>query len=89
MPTAWRPGWRGDLWAGFYGVALGRCFFGESMFHREHDASKVALVALVRHLAADGVELFDCQVTTEHMLSLGAREVPRAEFLRRLDVAIR
>jgi leucyl/phenylalanyl-tRNA--protein transferase len=77
--------WQDDrLVGGIYGVWLGRCFFGESMFHTETDASKVALVALVTWLRNEGVELIDCQVATEHMLRMGAREIPRAEFLRRL-----
>lgn len=81
--------WRyGVLVGGIYGVHLGRAFFGESMFHRETDASKVALVALVERLRAEGVVLIDCQVTTAHMLRFGAREVPRSEFLRRLRSAI-
>lgn len=78
---AWRDG---DLVGGVYGVLAGRCFSGESMFHVATDASKVALAALVEDLAAGGVELLDCQVRSEHMLSLGAREIPRDEFLMRL-----
>jgi leucyl/phenylalanyl-tRNA--protein transferase len=82
--------WRdGELVGGLYGVSLGRCFFGESMFAIEPDASKVALVALVELLQAQGIDLIDCQVTTEHLLRMGAREVPRSEFLRRLDEALR
>lgn len=74
--------WEGDeLVGGLYGVYLGRAFFGESMFARKTDASKVALVALVDELKRREVELIDCQVTTEHLLSLGAVEVPRSEFL--------
>jgi leucyl/phenylalanyl-tRNA--protein transferase len=81
--------WRGDrLVGGIYGVKLGRCFFGESMFHIETDASKVALAALVEWVASVGVELIDCQVATEHMLSMGAREIPRKEFLRRLAACL-
>jgi leucyl/phenylalanyl-tRNA--protein transferase len=79
----------GELVGGLYGVCLGRCFFGESMFSRRPDASKVALVGLVDELTRRGVELIDCQVTTEHLLSLGAREIPRSEFLRRLDDLLR
>ncbi len=78
--------WQGnELVGGLYGINLGRCFFGESMFARKSDASKVALVGLVGELKRRGVELIDCQVTTEHLLSLGAREIPRAEFLQRLE----
>lgn len=71
----------GDLVGGLYGVAIGRMFFGESMFTRWTDASKVALVCLVRQLERWGFTLIDCQMSTEHLASLGAREIPRAEFL--------
>jgi leucyl/phenylalanyl-tRNA--protein transferase len=74
--------WRGGLLVGgIYGVRVGRCFCGESMFHLEPDASKVALTALVQRLEAEGIELIDCQVASEHLLRLGAREIPRARFL--------
>ncbi|MDO3379006.1 leucyl/phenylalanyl-tRNA--protein transferase [Geoalkalibacter halelectricus] len=77
--------WRdGELVGGLYGVCLGRCFFGESMFHRAADASKVALVALVERLKARDFELLDCQMPSDHLTSLGARSIPRAEFLKRL-----
>ena len=82
--------WRdGRLVGGIYGVRLGSAFFGESMFHRERDASKVALAGMVDRLKAEGVTLFDCQVATEHMLSMGAREIPRTRFLARLRNALR
>lgn len=74
----------GRLVGGLYGVALGRMFYGESMFARESDASKVALVTLARQLARWGFGMIDCQMSTAHLASLGAREIPRAEFLRRL-----
>lgn len=74
----------GRLAGGLYGVALGRAFFGESMFARETDASKIALVALVRQLARWRFGLIDCQMNTPHLASFGAREVPRAEFSLRL-----
>ena len=74
----------GELVGGLYGVALGRAFFGESMFMRATDASKVAFVALVRQLELWGFGLVDCQMNTAHLASLGAREIPRAEFTRRL-----
>jgi leucyl/phenylalanyl-tRNA--protein transferase len=74
----------GELAGGLYGVAIGAAFFGESMFSRARDASKIALVALVRRLAADGYGLIDCQMHTAHLASLGAREIPRAEFARRV-----
>jgi leucyl/phenylalanyl-tRNA---protein transferase len=74
----------GQLVGGLYGVAIGRMFYGESMFSRESDASKVALVTLTRQLERWGFDMIDCQMSTDHLASLGAREVPRAEFLRRL-----
>ncbi len=73
--------WRdGELVGGLYGMALGKVFFGESMFARAPDASKVALVRLVERLKAEGYRLIDCQQATAHLASLGAREIPRAEF---------
>lgn len=73
--------WRAsELVGGLYGVALGRAFFGESMFARRTDASKIALVHLVRHLRANQFELIDCQMHTAHLVSLGAQEISRAEF---------
>ena len=81
--------WRnGTLVGGLYGVALGRMFFGESMFSRATDASKVALVGLVRQLRARGFPMIDCQVRTPLLASLGAREIPRREFLRRLRALV-
>lgn len=74
----------GELAGGLYGVALGKAFFGESMFTRVRDASKIALVYLVRHLQAQGFGLIDCQMHTRHLASLGAREIPREEFATRL-----
>ena len=68
----------GDLVGGLYGVSLGRAFFGESMFHRARDASKVALVHLVARLIAGGFELLDTQYVTEHLRSFGAVEIPQA-----------
>lgn len=77
--------WHGGVLAGgLYGIAIGRVFFGESMFTRVTDASKVALVHAVELLRARGFELIDCQVASAHTASLGATEIPRAEFLRRL-----
>lgn len=74
--------WRdGALVGGLYGVAIGRMFFGESMFTRATDASKVALVRAVEYLSAHGIELIDCQIASAHTTSLGAVDVPRAEFL--------
>jgi len=74
----------GELAGGLYGVSIGAAFFGESMFSRSRDASKLAFVALVRRLAAEGCGLIDCQMHTEHLASLGAREIPRREFARRV-----
>jgi leucyl/phenylalanyl-tRNA---protein transferase len=74
----------GELVGGLYGVALGRAFFGESMFTRVSNASKVALMALVRQLEHWGFGVIDCQMNTAHLASFGAREIPRAEFTRRL-----
>src|SRR5437870_677343 len=68
----------GELAGGLYGVAVGRMFFGESMFARRSDASKVAFAHLVRQLERWGFELIDCQMPTSHLASLGAREIPRA-----------
>jgi leucyl/phenylalanyl-tRNA---protein transferase len=77
--------WHGDeLAGGLYGVALGSAFFGESMFARRSDASKVALVRLAERLKCREAAFIDCQVVTAHLLSLGAREVPRKEFGRML-----
>jgi len=77
--------WRdGDLVGGLYGVALGRMFYGESMFSRATDASKVALVALVHELRARSFPLIDCQMHTPLLASLGGREIPRRQFLRLL-----
>ncbi len=78
---AWRDG---KLAGGLYGVSLGNCFFGESMFARESNASKAALITLVRTLSGRGFPLIDSQVYTPHLESMGAREIPRAEYLRLL-----
>ena len=73
------------LVGGLYGVSIGRMFYGESMFTRESDASKIALAFLVRQLARWGFEMIDCQMSTPHLASLGAREIPRGDFLARLE----
>jgi leucyl/phenylalanyl-tRNA--protein transferase len=78
---------QGELAGGTYGVAIGGLFAGESMFHRVRDASKVALVHLVHHLRARGYTLFDIQQKTDHTASLGAAEIPRDDYLRRLREA--
>jgi leucyl/phenylalanyl-tRNA--protein transferase len=75
----------GKLAGGLYGVAIGRMFYGESMFTRVPDASKIALVHLARHLQRRGFELIDCQVHTSHLARMGAREMPRASFMRKLN----
>src|SRR5262245_9980211 len=74
----------GQLAGGLHGIALGRAFFGESMFARVTDASKLAFVHAVCQLRRWGVGLIDCQMSTAHLASLGAREIPRALFLRRI-----
>ncbi|KPJ78349.1 MAG: leucyl/phenylalanyl-tRNA--protein transferase [Deltaproteobacteria bacterium SG8_13] len=74
----------GELAGGLYGVSLGRCFYGESMFTLVDNASNVALVHLARALAAQSFELIDCQVSTDHLIRMGAREIPRSRFLRQL-----
>jgi leucyl/phenylalanyl-tRNA--protein transferase len=78
----------GRLVGGLYGVALGRAFFGESMFSIAGDASKVALHALVRTMVERGGRLIDCQVASAHLASLGARAIPRERFLAELDDAV-
>jgi leucyl/phenylalanyl-tRNA--protein transferase len=81
--------WRdGDLVGGLYGVAIGRMFYGESMFSRATDASKVALVALVGELQARQFPLIDCQMHTPLLASLGARDIPRRAFLRELAALV-
>ena len=75
------------LAGGIYGVALGRVFFGESMFSLERDASKVAMARLVEELLGRGYELIDCQVASAHLASLGARTMPRTAFVARLQQA--
>jgi leucyl/phenylalanyl-tRNA---protein transferase len=82
--------WEADsLVGGLYGVALGRMFFGESMFSRRPDASKIALAYLTRQVERWGFVFIDCQMATEHLRSLGAREIPRAEFIRRVGELVR
>ena len=83
---AWR---EGNLVGGLYGVALGGAFFGESMFHTETDASKVALNALVERLRSQGFVLLDTQWVTPHLATFGATEIRRREYMKRLKAAIR
>jgi len=75
----------GRLAGGLYGVASGRCFSGESMFARVSDASKVGFVWLVEKLRDEGFTMIDCQVSTPHLESFGAVEIPRSDFIRMLD----
>ena len=75
----------GELVGGLYGVALGKMFFGESMFSRVSDASKIAFVHLVRQLERWGFEMIDCQMKTAHLASLGAREISRKEFSAEIE----
>ena len=79
----------GKLVGGLYGVSLGKAFFGESMFHLKTDASKVALATLVEKLKSWDFHFIDSQMTTEHMIRLGAKELPRRIFLKRLQLALR
>jgi leucyl/phenylalanyl-tRNA---protein transferase len=78
----------GQLAGGLYGLALGGFFAGESMFHRVRDASKVALVHIVRHLQSRGFVMFDVQQASPHLIRMGATEIPRHEFLSRLKKAL-
>jgi leucyl/phenylalanyl-tRNA--protein transferase len=78
----------GRLVGGLYGVELGQAFFGESMFSMERDASKVALAALVRAMNGRNGRLIDCQVASAHLESLGARSIPRRQFVRELAEAV-
>lgn len=81
--------WRnGELIGGLYGVALGRMFYGESMFSRATDASKIAFVHLVKQLERWGFGMIDCQMKTAHLATLGAREIPRAAFVQGLSQLI-
>jgi leucyl/phenylalanyl-tRNA---protein transferase len=82
---AWQDG---KLVGGLYGVSLGHAFFGESMFAKAPDASKVAFVACVRQLDSWGINLIDCQVHTEHLERFGAYEVSRTAYLEMLRVAL-
>ncbi len=83
---AWK---EGELAGGLYGVSLGAAFFGESMFHRRRDASKVAPVHLVARLRERGYELLDTQATTPHLLRFGAVNVPAGQYLQLLQRALR
>ncbi|MDP2809012.1 MAG: leucyl/phenylalanyl-tRNA--protein transferase [Rhodocyclaceae bacterium] len=78
----------GQLAGGLYGVAIGRAFYGESMFARRRDASKIALAHLCSRLSTRGFGIIDCQMETAHLASLGARPIPRREFLARLECLV-
>jgi leucyl/phenylalanyl-tRNA--protein transferase len=78
----------GELAGGFYGILLGKAFFGESMFAKMSNASKAAFAYFVEHLRQNRIALIDCQVRTDHLISLGAREITRKEFLARLKKAL-
>lgn len=78
----------GGLVGGLYGVTLARAFFGESMFHRARDASKVALVHLVARLRAGGFTLLDTQFVTDHLKTFGAAEIPRRQYHKQLEAAL-
>lgn len=80
--------WEGELVGGLYGVSLGAAFFGESMFHRRTDASKLALVHLVNRLRERGFELLDSQAVTSHLKRFGAVEVPATQYVQRLRAAL-
>ena len=79
----------GELAGGMYGVAIGRMFFGESMFSRRTDASKIAMARLAVQLDRWQVPLIDCQLETEHLLSLGAERMPRRQFVREVERLVR
>ncbi|MFH2047623.1 MAG: leucyl/phenylalanyl-tRNA--protein transferase [Pseudomonadota bacterium] len=76
------------LAGGLYGVSLGKCFFGESMFSVESNASKVAFVALSQYLKDNAFDFIDCQIATEHLKRFGAKEIPRSLFLKQLKKAL-
>ncbi len=83
---AWRDG---ELAGGLYGISLGKSFFGESMFARVSNASKTAFAALVRYLEKLEFDMIDCQVTTDHLMRLGAVEIPRLQFLAELNASLK
>jgi len=83
---AWQ---EGVLVGGLYGVSLGKCFFGESMFTTVSNASKVAFASLVDFLTSHAFHMIDCQVTTRHLVSLGARAIPRNRFLKLLQASLK
>jgi leucyl/phenylalanyl-tRNA--protein transferase len=80
--------YNGELVGGLYGVSIGKMFCGESMFANRSNASKVALIYLCRRLSSWGFELIDCQIYNDHLGSMGAQHISRAEFLKKLDQAL-
>lgn len=78
-----------ELVGGLYGIAMGGCFFGESMFALESNASKTGFIHLVRWLDENGFTLIDCQMSTDHLIRMGAEEIPRQQFLSRLKEALK
>jgi len=78
----------GELAGGCYGVLLGKVFFGESMFAKVSNASKAAFITYAQKLFGEGIELIDCQIPTEHLSSLGGKEIPRKDFLTKLSIAL-
>ena len=79
----------GDLAGGLYGVSLGKCFFGESMFTRVSNASNIGFVKLEEHLKKLSFDMIDCQVATEHLTRFGARQIPRIRFLNQLEKSLK
>jgi leucyl/phenylalanyl-tRNA--protein transferase len=79
---------KGELAGGLYGVSLGRCFFGESMFTLVNNASNVALVQLVEYLNSLSFDMIDCQINTKHLTRFGAKEIPREHFLKKLEKSL-
>ena len=82
---AWKDG---VMQGGLYGVRLGSVFFGESMFHKATDASKVCLVYLIDWMNKKAIQLLDCQFITEHLMQFGAKEIPQKEYLKLLQKAL-
>jgi leucyl/phenylalanyl-tRNA--protein transferase len=80
---------QGELAGGVYGVSLGGCFFGESMFTQVSNASNVALVKLVEYLLSLSFDMIDCQIFTEHLIRFGAKEIPRVRFLEKLNASLK
>ena len=80
---------KGELAGGLYGVSMGKCFFGESMFTSISNASKAAFVALVEYLKTLSFDMIDCQLTTEHLKRFGAKEIPRSLFLKQLNESLK